>query len=372
MPIAALDLDAFRARADDVLDPLIAALDRNDVSEMLGVLFRSDRIPESDARFRGLLEALPPVPIENTELVRAGQELFQLYGPEILLVLGCYGLPAAYAAADGVQVIHRARRLKDDTKRRLCETAQMLINVMVPGGLVPDGIGARSARKVRLMHGLVRRHVRTLEQPSPWSPALGEPINQEDLAGTLLTFSLLVLDGLHKLGAELSVEEELGYMEVWRHIAAILGIDPRLAPRDLESAKELADRIGRRQFRPSVEGRMLARELVAVTDSMFPIPGYGTSLMRFFLDGTVFGVNLAEVLDLPPANWTRALVRARAAQKRLVLGWLDDVPGARRRRRAFAGFFTQRLILMQRPDNRSPFEVPTGLLRRWRVEAPRG
>lgn len=364
------ELDQLRTCGDAALDPLIASLTPSDVPEMLGLLFRTDRIPDDDARFRRLLDALPTVPVERPELVAAGQQLFQLYGPEILLVLGCYGLPAAYAAADGVQTIYRARRLKDETRRRLCETAQMLINVMVPGGLEPGGIGERSARKVRLIHGLIRRHVQVANEPAPWPAQLGTPINQEDLAGTHLTFSLLVLDGLRRIGVELSREEELGYLEVWRHIAAILGIDPRVVARDPESAAELATRIGKRQFRPCPEGRQLTRQLVDVTNSLFPVPGYGASLMRFFLDQSVFGLNLAEILDLPPANWTRALVQLRASQKRVVLRWLNRVPGARRRRRALSGFFTQRLILMQRPDKRSPFEVPPGLLDRWRVRVP--
>lgn len=363
------ELDAFRARGDDTLDPLIATLSASDVPEMLGLLFRTDRIPD-DPRFRRLVAAIPTLPVQRPRLVNAGQQLFQLYGPEVLLVLGCYGLPAAYAAAHGVQAIYRARRLKDDPQRRLCETAQMLINVMVPGSLEPEGIGTRSALKVRLMHGLIRRHVRTTERPGPWKAEFGEPINQEDLAGTLLTFSLLVLDGLRKIGVELSTEEELGYLEVWGHIALILGIDPRLVSHDFTSAEALATCIGKRQFRPCAEGRQLTRELVDVTNSLFPIPGYGTSVMRFFLDASVFGVNLAEILDLPPANWTRVLVTARAAQKRFILRWLNRVPGARRRRRALSGFFTQRLILMKRPDKQSPFEIPPGLLERWRLERP--
>jgi ER-bound oxygenase mpaB/B'/Rubber oxygenase, catalytic domain len=242
----------------------------------------------------------------------------------------------------------------------------MLINVMIPGGLEPGGIGARSARKVRLMHALVRQHVRSMQEPA-WSPSLGEPINQEDLAGTLLTFSLVVLDGLRKIGADLSPLAERGYFAVWCHIGTILGIDPRLMPRDFAAGVSLAEQIGRRQFRASIEGRHLARELVKVNDALFPIPGYGLSLMHFFLDGSVFGVNLAELLELPLPNWTRLLVHARAAQKRIVLGWLKRVPGAERRRRVFAGFFTQRLILLQRPDKHSPFEVPAGLWETWRL-----
>ncbi len=363
-------LDAFRSQGDRLIDPLVAELAHGDLSELLGLLFRSDQITTSDPRLQQLLLALTPVPLEEPELVRAGQQLFQLYAPEVLLVLGCYGLPAAYAAANGAQVIYRSRRLKDDGQRRLCETAQMLLNVMQPGGLEPNGIGERSARKVRLMHALVRGHVRALERPAPWAPAFGEPINQEDLAGTLLTFSALTLHGLRKIGVQLLPQEEAGYLAVWRHVGLLLGIDRRLLPRNSAHAQSLANSIGRRQFRASPEGSVLMQELISVTNALFPIPGYGLSLMHFFLDDSIFGLNLATILDLPPANWTRALVRARAFEKRVMLSWLARLPGARARRRAFAGHFAQHLVLLQRPDKRSPFEVPPGLFERLRRTEP--
>ena len=264
-----------------------------------------------------------------------------------------------------MQVIHSARRHEYDGIRRLTETAQMVINLMVPGGLEPEGIGARSARKVRLMHALVRQHVRSMPEPA-WSAALGEPINQEDLAGTLLTFSLLVIDGLKKIGAVVSPAAERGYYALWSHVGAILGIDARLRPATGDEAVALAARIGARQFRTSPEGQHLARELIKVNDALFPVPGYGLSLMHFFLQTTPFGVDLTEVLDLPAPNWTRLLVRARAAQKRVVLDWLPRVRGAEQRRRVLSGFFAQRLIALQRPDKISPFEVPPELWQRWR------
>ena len=366
MSLGDAELDAFRQRTDEALDELVSGLPPSEVGALLGALFRSDRVPEGNDRLRALLDRLPPVAVAEPGAVAAGQELFRLFGPESLLVLGCYSLPAAYAASNGVQVIYRARRLEDDGVRRLTETAQMVLNVMVAGGLEPGGIGARSVRKVRLMHALVRQHVRAMGCPG-WSSAFGEPINQEDLAGTLLTFSLLVLDGLKKVGAVISPAAEQGYYALWSHVGAVLGIDERLRPATAASAVALAARIGARQFRTSPEGQHLARELVEVNDSLFPVPGYGLSLMHFFLTETPFGVDLAEVLALPPPNWTRVLVRARAEQKRRVLGWLPRVPGAERRRRALSGFFAQRLILLQRPDKSSPFEVPPELWQRWRL-----
>lgn len=360
------DLDAHRERGDERLDALVSALPPETVGQLLGALFRTDRLPEDDARFDAFMAALPEVRPEKPESIATGQALFRLFGPEILLVLGSYSLPAAYAAAHGVQVISRARRLEDDGKRRLCETAQMVINLMVEGGLEPGGIGARSARKVRLMHALVRQHVLT-SKGAPWSRSHGVPINQEDLAGTLLTFSVLVLDGLAKVGARVSPSEQLGWCELWRHVGTLLGLDPRLSAANVDSALELAAQIGRRQFRPSAEGRHLARELVKVVDALFPIRGYGLSLMHFFLDDRIFGVNLATIVDLPKPNWTAALVRARAIQKRFMLDWLERLPGARRRRRWLAGSFAQQLILLQRPDKLSPFEVPPSLLRHWQL-----
>jgi len=357
-----VSLAALRIRADELLDPIVRELARRPgaVAEMLGLLFASASTDYEHAGLEQLFSALPDVAVEEPEHVATGQGLFALYGPEILLILGCYALPSAYAAADGVRVIHRARRLTDDAKRRLCETAQFVINVMKPGGLSSAQIGCRSTHKVRVMHALVREHVRQL--PGGW-PDSSVPINQEELLGTLLTFSVLVLNGLARMGATLSEAEQSGYLALWRHIGVLLGIEPSAIPRTIDAARELAIRIGQRQVRPCAEGRQLTRQLIDAVDALFPLPGYGLSLMHFFLDESLFGVNVAAVLDLPPANWTRVLVRGRAAHKKLVLHWLERVPGARRRRALFSGHFAQRLILWQRPDERVPFEAPGGIRR---------
>ena len=283
------------------------------------------------------------------------------------LILGSYSLPLAYAAGNGVKVIYRARRLKEEPIRRLCDTAQMVINAMLPGQLETGGIGWHSTRKVRLIHALVRRHVQS-DPENPWSSEWGTPINQEDLAGTLLSFSVAVVHGLKKMGAKLSQEDADAYVFAWASVGRLLGVDESLLTRTEAEAMSLALRIGERQVRSTPEGRELGRQLLGAVESLFPIPGYAASLSHFFLEDTVFGANVAQVLELPKPNWTRWLVRIRAAQKRVVLGLLDEVPGARRRRSFVASRFAQAMILHRRPDARVPFDVPERLTSLWKLK----
>jgi len=347
-------LNAMRMVCDPVVDEVIAryfaSASKEDVGALMHTLFRQGVLPAAHplvARYTAALDGWPEPPIGAA--VARGQRLFELYGPEILLTLGSYAVPLAYAAANGVQVIHRARRLKDDPIRRLCDTAQMVINVMQVGELARGGIGWRSIRKVRLIHAVIR------------------PINQEDQAGTLLTFSIGAIHGLRLMGAQISKDAADDYLSAWAAVGRLLGVEESLLPVDEIEGAELAKKIGARQHAATPEGQMLMRHLLDAVDSLFPFRGYAVSLSHFFLDTTVYGEKVAEILQLPKANWTRFLVGARARQKRFVLRLLQWVPGATRRRQFVARRFTQAMLLWKRPDAQAPFEVPPGLLERWRI-----
>jgi len=361
-------LDKMRSVGDPDVDELIAghvalhgpqSLDR-----LLRELFRTQQMPESDPLVRSYLAVLPRFNLGDRDVIARGQQLFDLYGPEVLMILGSYSLPLAYAAGHGVQVVDRSRRLKDDPIRRLCDTAQMVVNVMQPGQLEEGGVGWRATRKVRLIHALVRQRVQS-EATNPWRAEWGLPINQEDQAGTLLTFSIATLDGLRRMGARVTSAEADAYIMAWSAVGQLLGVAPSLLPSSEEEATVLALRIGKRQVRSTPEGRQLTVQLLNSVQTLFPFPGYAASLTHFFLEDTVFGENVAAALELPKANWTRWLVRARAAQKRAVLGWLNWVPGARQRRSWVAREFAQRMILHKRPEVETPFEVPATFRRRW-------
>ena len=360
-------LDELRRIGDPFVDALVERyFAETDESEgrLLGRLFADSELPFDHGLVEAYWHSLPESPIEEPEKVERGQGVFDLFGPETLLALGSCALPLAYAAGNGVMVVARARKLKDDPIRRLCDTAQMVINVMQPGGLTSGGIGWHSIRKVRLIHALIRRHVQS-DLERPWQSEWGTPINQEDLAGTLLAFSVGVLECLRRMGARVSPDDRNAYIHAWQQIGRQLGVREELLVQSLDQGLELALQIGIRQIRPTSEGRDLSNRLLDAVSSLFPLPGYAASLCHFFLEDSPFGTNVADVLGVPKANWTRWLVSARAAQKRTVLRWLEIVPGAKRRRSFVARHFTQAALRLKHPDGRGPFAVPAKLARSW-------
>ena len=109
-------------------------------------------------------------------------------------------LPEAYAAARGARVLNLTGGMVDDLVRRVNETAQMIIDAMgTEGGIRPGESGYNDIRRVRLMHAAVRHLV--LNDPSvqpPWDRTVSVPLNQEDLLGTLMTFTQIVFGALSK------------------------------------------------------------------------------------------------------------------------------------------------------------------------------
>jgi hypothetical protein len=298
--------------------------------------------------------------------LQRGQALFARVGPEILLILATYSLPAAYAARNGVQVLAQTDRLGSDTNRRLFETTQMVIDVLRPGGLdradrpESHGVGIRTAQKVRLMHAAVRRMI--LHHREGFAEAYGVPINQEDLLGTLMTFSWIVLDGLDRMGIVTSPEERDAYLETWLHVGRILGIEDRGLPRTVEEARALTDLIHARQIAPSEAGRHMTRALLDMMDAHLPtrlLSGLPPALLHFFLREN------ARVIDVPRADASVLLVRVLITLARLA----DELFG---RSLFFAPLYRaanvalmQGMVNRERGPQRPGFNIPDHLADRW-------
>lgn len=195
----------------------------------------------------------------DEKLQAVGQRFFARYSGDIMLLLGFLSLPYCYAAANGSEVLIRSNRIKDEPEKRLLETAQFVFDVMAPGAFGEQGKGLAAILKVRLMHAAIRYYVRSDET---WSTAYGNPINQEDMAGTNLSFSLIPIRGLRKLGRSISAAESLGYIEYWNLTGRLLGLKSELLPESVKAANVLERKIRQRQFRYSAAGTVLTDSLL--------------------------------------------------------------------------------------------------------------
>ena len=81
--------------------------------------------------------------------------------------------------------------------------------------------------QVRVLHAKVRHALMQRKNARQWNTAqYGIPINQEDLAATLLAFSYNALLGIEFiLGCPLSSRDQLDYLHFWRYIGWLLGVE---------------------------------------------------------------------------------------------------------------------------------------------------
>ena len=63
--------------------------------------------------------------------------------------------------------------------------------------------------------------------PSRPGTLRGVPINQEDLLGTLGTFTVTTFEVMEKLGVPWNDEAELAYLMLWDRVGELLGIGTR-------------------------------------------------------------------------------------------------------------------------------------------------
>ena len=297
-------LQAFRSQSDPVADAVIDDIfsrgDQAAVRALFDQLVHNQDIPPAgfDPIVAQYFKETAHFPsYADPALIREGEAVFAKYGMFASMVLFCKSLPECYTGRRGAQVLFATGRLgsKDPRAlaRRLMETAQFVIDVLSPGGLSPAGKGVRSAQKVRLIHASIRHF---LKQRGWDSEDLGEPLNQEDKAGTLMAFSALLLDGFRLMHIELTPREQEAYFHCWRVVGHIMGVDPALIPANYAEGEQLGQMIIHHQAEPSPEGKELAAAAIQFMESMAGGPLFHhvpEALTRFFI-----GDRYADMLGL--------------------------------------------------------------------------
>jgi hypothetical protein len=212
-------------------------------------------------------------PWVHWEQIQRGMDVFILYAPVAGQALFYLSLVPGFSIPKIAKVLQQTRYLAppstaQQVKNRLMDTGGFLANVVVTvmddpqqpcrsssssssssWTLRPGGRGWNMALQVRLLHAKVRRsilkkkrkchesqqqqhqqqhhyHRGSSSSDHLWDvKEYGVPINQEDMAATLLAFSVNVLMGIEFVaGRPLSMENQRDYLALWRYIGWLLGV----------------------------------------------------------------------------------------------------------------------------------------------------
>jgi ER-bound oxygenase mpaB/B'/Rubber oxygenase, catalytic domain len=263
-------LNTYRQQGDAPADAVIAAVVEADgpagLRKLMGWLadtsdFATGKQPSAVQAFFADYAQLPPW--ANAERMARGMAFFQKHAGQIGLTLGTYSLPYTYMGADGVQLLWLTERIKNDTARRLQETGEWVFAVNNPKewAIRRSGSGKAILRtlKIRLIHAGARWFGL---HSGRWNMDWGMPVNQEDMAGTIGSFSYIVIRGLRKIGIAATEQDEEDYLHHINVIGYLNGVAEELLPANLREAYHLDRTIARRQFRSSEAGVGLTRALL--------------------------------------------------------------------------------------------------------------
>ena len=268
-----LDLAKYRTLGDNDADEIIRKL-----VEQEGAIFLRQLMPflsdYQSLSFQSQPQILQDFLLENTsfpiffdkkKLIRA-TDYYRENQQNIGLILGLYSLPYCYLGADGAKVLYFSERIRNDTYKRLLETGNFLKAVMHYDNWSEQRIFT-ICLKVRLLHAVIRYF--TLHS-NRWDMAWGYPINQEDMLGTNLAFSLVVLRGMEKLGYTTNKTYEDAYLNTWNVIGFLFGINSEIMPNNYVEAVKLDKLIAKRQFKESLESQALTKSLMQVIRNFAP------------------------------------------------------------------------------------------------------
>lgn len=391
-------LDAARFEADPLADAVVDEIfregKRKAVNQLLITINRNDQLlpdglPEVVKDYLLKTGALPDW--ADPALIDRGEQVFTNHGPLCLAALISASLPETYALRNIALVLDTTQQLEKHAKRRILETAQLLMDVMFEGGLSSDGRGIRAAQRVRLLHASIRHLIlsnETSELPPGaerrYSDVLAEtrwpieerglPICQEDMAYTVLAFSYVVLRALERLDQVLTDEDRDAYVHTWAVVGSLLGVSEDLLPRDFKSAEDLFDIIYARQAEHSEAGVSLTAHVV---DSFYTLLRT-RALPKFLVTRGLPVVITRELLSKRTAKIT-GLTKLSFFQKlismplmhlfALILGGIDwfahQSSALLLFQRVTAKHMVDHLAALPRSDHRGLFHMPKKLPAPW-------
>jgi len=223
-----------------------------------------------------------------------------------------YALPHAYLATSNKPLAF-STELLDNTARRYAITTRFITEVFMPGSLRRQADGFKFAVVTRVLHARVRRR---LLDSGRWDVAQGLPLNQAHMAMGTIVFSLVVMDGMRRLGGRISKRELESVLLTWRYIGYLFGIRSELLYTSETEARHLMEVAYSLEFDPDDDSRRLCKALMDAAPDFLKIKSdfAARAFVRILhaLSRKLLGDGLADRLGLPKER-RRALCSAGIA-----------------------------------------------------------
>jgi hypothetical protein len=214
--------------------------------------------------------------------IRRGEDVFQVHALPVALVLLARSLPEGYAAPNLARILSLSGDLDHHPYRRLLGVLQMVVDVTTVRGFEPSGNAIVTAQKLRLLHAGIRHVTRISPKMGDFEQKYGVPVNLEDMLGTIMGFSYLVIDGLPRIDFALKPDEAEDMYYLWTVFARVMGIHPpgqpdsdEFVPRTMAEAREFYQAYARRHYvdaPDNPEGVKLAQENLQMLVDLLPRP----------------------------------------------------------------------------------------------------
>lgn len=217
-------------------------------------------VPDAPSELRALFEHLETVPLwVDPKCLELGCRTFRRTGPIASFVLSGFSLMGGYRSSAVVKPLIMTGNLRNSASRRLLDTGRFVMAVTEPGLLRQSQPGYQACARVRLLHAHIRHGL--ARSPEWHAEAWGLPINQADMVGTNLLFSLGFLIGARALGIAFSSEEAHSVIHLWRYAGYLLGVDEKLLPASEREAERTMYLVGASQPPPDDDSIELAHAL---------------------------------------------------------------------------------------------------------------
>lgn len=264
-------------------------------------------VPDAPPALRALFASVDAVPFWlDADKLKLGAETIQRTG-----LMGAYGalvdvsLMGGYLARRALKVLVRTGEIGGKVPRRIAETALWWMSVTETDGLARFADGFKNTLRVRITHAQIRA---AMNADKHWDHAdWDSPVNQPQMAGTQLLFSLIGLLGMRVMGFRFTSQEVDAVIHLWRYVGHLIGVHSDLIPASEDDAWRLMWLLAATEFQPDQDSRLLAQ---ALTDALPPLHGVnqdspvgkvlGTAVKHYHsaLSRLVLGSDNADALGL--------------------------------------------------------------------------